>query len=129
MSCVSPQRGSNMTTITLQAPKRRTYSGAREPNPTGEGNAKRSRRHTTQHIEGRYRAVPALQLASAWWLYQEGHMTRRALRCYFAAHEMAERRRYAKDRKAAERPVFRIEELAAMVGGTGQPLDPACAHR
>ncbi len=110
-----------MTTITLQAPAKRHYSGAREPNPMQRGNAKQSKRHTTKYIEGRYRAVPAIQLASAWWLYQEGHMTRRALRCYFAAHEMAERRRYAKDKKAAERPVFRIDELAALVGGKDSP--------
>lgn len=51
-----------------------------------------------------------------WWLYRENHITRRQLRIVFAAHELAEQRRCAqleRDRK----PLYRIEEVAALVGG------------
>ena len=50
----------------------------------------------------------------AWWLYAEGHITRRALRVYFAVHEMVERREYS-----AARANFSIEELKRLVGGRG----------
>lgn len=52
-------------------------------------------------------------------LYSQGHITRRQLRIYFAAHEMAEQRRYAKKQTAKERPVFLIEQIAKLTGGRG----------
>ena len=65
-------------------------------------------------ITGRYRPISVHQLCMAWWLYAEGHITRRAFRVYFAAHEMAERREYS-----AARANFSIEELKYLVGGRG----------
>jgi len=65
-------------------------------------------------IVGRYRRISVHQLCMAWWLYAEGHMSRRALRVYFAAHEMAERREYSE-----ARPTYSLEELKYLVGGRG----------
>ena len=76
-------------------------------------------RHTETHIEGRYRPIPAHQLASAAWLYSTGRITRRQLRVWFALHEMAEQRNYAKTKTAQERPVFLVEQVAQLVGGRG----------
>ena len=67
-----------------------------------------------EQITGRYRRISVQQLCMAWWLYAEGHITRRALRVYFAVHEMAERREYS-----AARANFSIEELKCLVGGRG----------
>lgn len=75
-------------------------------------------RHTAPRISGRFRPIPARLLASAWWLYRDGHISKLDLRVYFAAHEMAERRRYTRD-KAVERPWFKMQELQKLVGGTG----------
>ena len=52
----------------------------------------------------------------AWWLYRDRHITMRQLRVWFAAHEMDERRRYAKQ---AERPLYGLDEIKALVGGRG----------
>ena len=78
-------------------------------------------------IEGRYRKITVHQLAIAWWLFQSKHLTKRQLRVYFAAHEMAERRRYAKtnpdpDRRAGGResrrkPLYTLDEIKSLVGG------------
>lgn len=70
-------------------------------------------------IEGRYRRITVHQLTLAWWLHTAGHLTRRQLRVYFAAHEMHERRNYTDRVHGPERPLYRIEELAALVGGRG----------
>ena len=70
-------------------------------------------------IEGRYRRITVHQLTLAWWLHTSGHLTRRQLRVYFAAHEMHERRNYTDRARGSERPLYRVEELAALVGGRG----------
>ena len=72
-------------------------------------------------IEGRFRPISTHQLALAWWLYQAKHITKRQLRIYFAAHEMFERRRYAKpdpDSRDGKprRPNYTIEEVMALIG-------------
>lgn len=72
-----------------------------------------------QHIAGRYRRVTVTQLAMAWWLYREGYITRRQLRITFAAHEMAERRRYSGPEDTRQKPLYRFIELKALVGGRG----------
>lgn len=69
-------------------------------------------------IEGRYRRITTHQLAMVWWLHLAGHITRRQLRCYFAGHEMAERRRYSgPERNGHAR--YGLQELKALVGGRG----------
>lgn len=70
----------------------------------------------TDTIDGRFRRITVHQLAIAWWLYRDRHITMRQLRVWFAAHEMDERRRYAKQ---AERPLYGLEEIKALVGGRG----------
>lgn len=70
-------------------------------------------------IEGRYRRITVHQLTLAWWLHTAGHLTRRQLRVYFAAHEMHERRNYTDRKNGPERPLYRVQELAALVGGRG----------
>lgn len=75
-------------------------------------------------IEGRFRAFSVHQLTLAWWLHTSGHMTRRQLRVYFALNEMAERRNYTRapeGRNARQRPLYRVEEVAVLVGGRGSP--------
>jgi len=76
----------------------------------------RPREAWTDRITGRFRRITVHQLALAWWLYKSRHITMRQLRVYFAAHEMAERRRYS---KAAERPLYGLDEIKALVGGRG----------
>lgn len=94
----------------------------------GEGGSNpNSRLHSTAvyetAVEGRFRSIPTQQLCLAWWLYREKKITRRQLRVYFAAHEMAERRRYAKD--DGRRPNYTVEEVAALVGGKDSPAATA----
>lgn len=69
-------------------------------------------------IEGRYRPITTTQLVLSWWLYASGRISKRQLRVYFAAHEMAERRFYtaAGHEGCAE---FTLDELKALVGGRG----------
>ena len=67
----------------------------------------------------------------AWWLHLSGHISRRQLRVYFAAHEMHERRNYTNPQHrdtdsrhtspstARTRALYRVEEIAEMVGGKG----------
>ena len=112
-----------MTTATLDAaPGVTAPPPPRSPRPPGRTAHRRGpARHTVQHIQGRFRPITAGLLAAAAWLYATNRITRRQLRVYLAAHEMAERRRYAKRETAKERPVYRLEELAALVGGQGSP--------
>jgi len=77
-------------------------------------------------IAGRYRTISAHQLCMAWWAHVNGHITRRQLRVFFAAHEMAERRRYTRD---AERPLYRTREIQALVGEGDRPSAPQAATR
>lgn len=82
-------------------------------------------------IEGRFRQISTHQLCLAWWLHLEGHITRRQLRVWFAAHEMHERRRYtareadSRGRRRPRQAFYRLEELKGLVGGRGAPTaDP-----
>lgn len=71
-------------------------------------------------IEGCFRPITTHQLCMAWWLHVGGHLTRRQLRIYFAAHEMDERRCYAEQEKRGSTrraPVFGIPELRKLIGG------------
>lgn len=73
-------------------------------------------------IAGRFRRITTQQIALAWWLHQAGHITRRQLRLWFAAHEMAERRRYTSDdRTRPTKPHYRLEEVRSLVGGRTSP--------
>lgn len=87
-------------------------------------------------ITGRFRRITTHQLCLAWWCYSAGHVTRRQLRVWFAAHEMAERRRYTAkddvprrrrgDTSTGERkPLYGLPELKALVGGRGSPTADA----
>lgn len=70
-------------------------------------------------LAGAFRGITVQQLTMAWWLHIEGHLTRRQLRVYFAAHEMAERRRAgerAGTREHKTRPHYRAEEVAQLIG-------------
>ena len=78
-----------------------------------------SRGVCAEQITGRFRKITVHQLALAWWCHQAGHITRRQLRVWFAAHEMAERRRYADPANGPLRPEYGLEELKALVGGRG----------
>lgn len=88
------------------------------PPPAGQGGETPAspREAWTDRITGRFRRITVHQLTLAWWLYKARHITMRQLRVYFAAHEMAERRRYTKD---AERPLYGLDEIKALVGGRG----------
>jgi hypothetical protein len=78
-------------------------------------------------IEGRFRRITTHQLCLAWWCHTAGHITRRQLRVWFAAHEMHERRRYTaretspRQRRGANerKPYYGLEELKTLVGGRG----------
>lgn len=72
-----------------------------------------------QAITGRYRRITTHQVAMAWWLYSTGRIGYRALRVYFAAHEMAERRRYTGPGGDRVKPLYELPELKALVGGRG----------
>ncbi len=78
-----------MTTATLERAPQARPARPRRPYKQITG-------HYEERIEGRYRAIPARQLALAWWCLMEGHISPRALRVFFAAHEMAEQRRYGR---------------------------------
>ncbi len=74
------------------------------------------------HIQGRYRQITIHQLALAWWMFSAKHITKRQLRVYFAAHEMAEKRRYTKPDPDTGRPkksLYTIDEIKRLVGGRG----------
>ena len=75
----------------------------------------------SSRIEGSFRRISVHQLTLAWWLHRSGHMTRRQLRVYFAAHELAERRRYTSPEHRGAKPLFTLDELARLVGGRGDP--------
>lgn len=89
--------------------------------------AQSRRSHETPHgtweegIEGSFRSISAHQLCVAWWLHVDGHITRRQLRVYFAAHEMAERRRASSRANTTQRTrsYYTVEEVAGLVGGRG----------
>lgn len=78
-------------------------------------------RRVQQHaIEGRYRPITTHQLTLAWWFYSTRTITRRQLRLYFAAHELAERRTYTSlQNKGCAR--YCLPEIKELVGGKGSP--------
>lgn len=67
-------------------------------------------------IDGRYRRIPAVQLAMAWWLHSSGKINRYQLRVYFALHEMAERRAFQPRNTPKS---FGLRELHRLIGGGG----------
>jgi len=80
-------------------------------------------------IEGLFRRITAHQITMAWWLHVSGHVSRRQLRVYFAAHEMHEQRKYTypdehNRARSSSTPrthaLYRVEEIAAMVLGQGK---------
>ena len=96
----------------MDALKTRPRSGGVKPRSAVIG--KRADR-----IEGSYRQITVHQLVLAIWLYQSGHMTRRQLRLYYAAHELDERRRYTSREHRGSKPLYTIAEFAKLVGGRG----------
>ena len=109
-----------MTTATLPQPQ----AVAVQAPGRGPGRRRRKRRpelegHFEETITGRYRTIPAHQLALAWWCLKDGHIRPRQLRVYFAAHEMAERRAYGRTRGGREEAVYDIREVQELVGGRG----------
>lgn len=92
-----------------------------EPVLEETGTSPRPVAHTVENFEGRFRAIPTIQLCLVWWLYRESHISRRQLRVYFALHEMAERRRYTKAEEGGRKrqPFYTPKELASLVGGRG----------
>lgn len=69
-------------------------------------------------IEGRYRPIRSHQLMVAWWLFSAGHISKRALRVYFASHELAERRRYTSPKRKGH-ALYGLNEIKKLVGGSG----------
>src|SRR5262249_61217434 len=72
--------------------------------------------------KGGFRQVTLGLIAAVWFAFREGLLTLRAVRAYFALHEVAARRfAYAcSERKAGRKPNFqprfRPEELAKIMG-------------
>lgn len=88
-------------------------------NSSRQPRAKRLGGVWVDQIAGRYRAIPVRQLAMAWWCYLEGLITYRQLRIFFAAHEMAEQRRYTEDSKGGRKPSYKLEQIRSLVEGRG----------
>lgn len=70
-------------------------------------------------IEGNFRRISVHQLTLAWWLYAARHITKRQYRLYFAAHELAERRRYTSPEHRGTKPLYTLKEFTRLVGGQG----------
>ncbi len=94
----------------MDAQTRPKSGGVKPHQPIGEREAR---------IEGSFRKITVHQLIMAWWLYRSGHMTRRQYRVYFAAHELAERRRYTSPEHRGSKPLYTMSEIAGLVGGRG----------
>ncbi len=102
-----------VATLTMPTlPRRKPRSGQGGSTPAGRKGER------VAVIPGRYRPITTHQLCMVWWLYQAGHITKRQLRVYFAAQEMAERRRYTKpdDSGKARRPYYTIDEVRETIG-------------
>ncbi len=90
------------------------------PSPVETGKASNSRTGgiRQQRIGGGFVHISTHQLALGWWLYHAGHITMRQFRVWLATFELLERRRHMVsdgDRK----PLYRVEEIQALVGGRG----------
>ncbi len=83
--------------------------------PAAKVRQTRSRGVWTDQITGSFRKISVHQLTMAWWCFQAKHITKRQLRVYFAAHEMAARRRF----NGSEHCRFPLEEVKRLVGGRG----------
>jgi len=76
---------------------------------------------------GCYRQISVSQFVLAWQAFRQGHIDARALRTYFAAHELSERRtaylaarRFRKEGERKDwKPEFTWEEVHALTGGGG----------
>lgn len=131
MAALLPAARKRRTThqlLPLRRPSARSESsggGSRWSNPNNPPS--RPTGVWTTELTGRYRKITVHQLAMAWWLFSERLITKRQLRVWFAAHEMAERRRYAAQDPAspegtkseARKPLYTLDELKSLVGGRG----------
>jgi hypothetical protein len=109
--------------MALSCPAARTQPHLTPARPTFKG-AQAARKPSVgvwaNHIEGRYRPIPVHQVAMAWFCYKAGHISFRQFRVVMAAHEMRERRNYAKpEGKADRKPLYGLDELKSLVGGRG----------
>jgi len=80
---------------------------------------------TRKKPDGGYRFITVTELCMSWALYRDGRLSARALRVYFAAHEMAARRCVLEPRRT---PRFTREELAELLGGVGLAHVRAALH-
>lgn len=114
-------RGKETMTPSCQAAKTRPKPRPTTINPKSQSEPPSSRRGVwAERIGGRYRPVPAKQLALAWYCYKAGHITFRQFRIVMAAHEMHERRRYTKSERASScKPSYGLDEIKSLVGGRG----------
>ena len=102
-----------VATLTMPAlPRRKPARGQGASAPAGR------RGERVSAIPGRYTPITTHQLCMVWWLYQAGHITKRQLRVYFAAQEMAERRRYTKpdENGKRRRASYTIDEVRDTIG-------------
>ena len=134
------RKDSAMTKTTTTAARRRRPDQTAQPSSQSQRSARpihnspRAPAKIGIHqsdIAGRFRRMTAHQITMAWWLHRSGNITRRQLRVYFAAHEMHEQRKYARpaqqdtDRRrrspqsSRTHALYRVEEIAALVGGKG----------
>ena len=108
-------------TPSCQAAEARQKPNPTTINPKSLPEQHHSRRGVwVERIEGRYRPIPAKQLALAWYCYKAGHVTFRQFRIVMAAQEMHERRRYTKSEgKSSCKPSYGLDEVKSLVGGRG----------
>ena len=105
-----------MTTATLiQARPERALIARKGP---GHPRRTTTQRVQQEEIEGRFRPISTMQLLMAYSVCRQHSRTGgwRQLRIYFAAHEMAERRRWTKKENPDWRPLYELEELQKLVG-------------
>lgn len=70
-------------------------------------------------IPGGYRSIKTHQLVMAWWMMRAGHISKRQLRIYFAAHEMHQRREYTQQDPGTgqrRRPSYGLDEIVRLIG-------------
>jgi len=88
-----------------------------KPRSRGAKSHSRTLGERSARIEGSFRRISVHQLTLAWWLYAAGHITKRQYRLYFAAHELAERRRYTSPEHRGAKPLYTLKEFTRLVGG------------
>lgn len=120
LSTVANHRGSITRAATQTVGEGRKKTARLSPTPPGRGSHTRAPiGERTARIEGSFRRITVHQLTLAWWLYAAGHITKRQYRLYFAAHELAERRRYTSPEHRGSKPLYTMTEFSRLVGGQG----------